>query len=475
MTLAVAAAAGRSVHGVRRDAPLSVARLWHSARTSQREAVRQCLTPDPMILFAFLLGGNRAGKSDAGAQMDVALGLGSAHPWTRSWLNLNRLPLYCIPPEPHTVWCVSGDSNDSIRYVRPKLAKYLGPSAQWKNREGQGEAKATIETEHGTATWWFKSVDQGRDGFQGDAPRAIGFDEEPLDWEVVEECIMRVVDEAGRLHFRMTPLYGWTRLMHERVREVRPDTVVCRISGEDNPHLDQFALARSLAATSESLRRARAFGEITTTEGLVYQLDRERHVVKAFEPPKDWPRYLSIDFGTRNPACWLFGAVDPKDDVLHFHREHHRAGLTLAQHVREVTGFDPTDPSQLPALREWFGQFSGAVADPEDLDARMQLEEWGLETTPANKAIRHGIDVVTTRMNTGGVRYHDSCPNLIREKEGYRWPKAKAGAVNDGTETPVKKDDHAVDAERYLCVYLDDNASTGPLAIGGATAPSYWR
>lgn len=463
MTAALArgAEAARTLTALTRGAPLTLAKLWHSPRTSQREAVKAMLTPDKAVLFAFLLGGNRAGKSDAGAQMDVALGLGSAHPWTRAWMNLNGIPAGLIPPGPDVVWCVSGDSNDSIRYVRPKIAKYLGPSAQWKNREGQGEAKATIETPLGPATWWFKGVDQGRDGFQGDAVRAVSFDEEPLDYEVVDECIMRVTDKAGRLHFRMTPLYGYTRLLSEHVRELRPDTIVRNISGEDNPHLDQDSLRRSLAATSAHMRDARAFGRITTAEGLVYAFDRATYVVPAFEPPALWPRYLSIDFGTRNPACWLWGAMDPKDSVLHVYREHYQSGWTIGQHWEAMKGYVEADRPE-------------AVADPEDLDARMQLAELGLDTLAADKAIRGGIDAVSSRLASGGLLVHDCCLNLVREFEGYRWPKSRPGAMNDGTEQPVKKDDHAMDALRYLCKHLDD-ADVGPLSFGGPTAPSYWR
>ena len=470
--------------------PIAYARLWHvppseAGSSSQRDAVRAMLTADPDVLYAFMLGGHRAGKSDAGAQMDVALALGSAHPWVQAWLEGNGLPLDCIPPEPSTVWCVSPDSNDSIRFVRPKLARYLGASAEWKNREGNGEAKATIETERGVATWWFKSVDQHRDGFQGDAVRAVSFDEEPLDYDVVEESSYRVVDLHGRLYFRMTPLYGWTRLLGERVRNPQSDTVVRYISGVDNPHVDQHALRRAHASTSSHLKSARMHGRITSAEGLVYPMfDRAKHLVRAHAVDAKWRRFLSIDFGTRNPASWHEYALDSKDNVLHVTREHFVAGLTIKQHVAVFTGIDVDDPELTSKARRYFAQrnYEVAVADPEDKQARMQLEdEYGLETTAANKDIRAGIDAMSERLaldanGNPGMLVHDCCSHFVEEIEGYRWPKSTLSSSGD-REQPVKRDDHAMDDARYLCLYLkthdarDEYAVASPLGVG----ESYWR
>jgi hypothetical protein len=451
-----------------RTAPLSFARLWHRPppRTSQRDSIRAMLEPGK--LFAFLLGGNRSGKTESVSQLFVALGLGREHHWVSSWCRINGVDQGLIPKGPGIVWCVSGDSNDSRRFLRPKMAKYLGETARWRNHDGNGEAEAVIETERGPAKWVFKSVDQGRDGFQGDSIRACGFDEEPLDNEVVEESMFRIVDQGGRLIFSMTPLYGWTKLLQERVREPRADTVVRFISGEDNPHLDQVALQRSLAATSAHLVDARAHGRITTAEGLVYRLDRSLHVVRAFDPPREWPRYLSIDFGTRNPAAWVWGALDPQDDVLHIYREHYQAGWTTHEHWEANRGIIASDP-----------KLAEAIADPEDLNARMQLAELGLETRIADKDIRGGIDAVSERLaldanGKPGLVIHDCCRHLVQEFEGYRWPKQK-GAAADGREQPVKKDDHALDALRYMCLYLKAGSRDEVVAIGSMEAPSYWR
>jgi phage terminase large subunit-like protein len=436
---------GEALVLARREAPLMFSALWHSPRTSQSESIKAMLAPG--LLFAFLLGGHRSGKTTGGFQMLVAYGLGREHPWVQAWCLLNGVDPMVIPSGPGTIWVVSGDSNDSRRIARPKTGQFLGTSARWRNKDGNGEAEAIIETELGIARWVFKSVDQGRDGFQGDSVRAVAFDEEPLDYEVVEESMFRVVDQAGRIFLFMTPIYGWTRLLAERVREVRSDTVVRRISGPDNPHVDQHALGMALSATSSHLKDARAHGHVTSAEGLVYPFDRALHVVPSFDPPRAWSRYLSIDFGVRNLAAWMYGALDPKDDVLHIFREHFQAGMTVGQHWEENKAWVKGD------------HLKRAIADPEDLNARMELEAFGLKTLEADKNIRGGIDAVSARLATNAVGrpsilVHDCCVNLIREFEAYRWPKQRPGALSDPKDAPVKKDDHALDAVRYLCKHL---------------------
>jgi phage terminase large subunit len=46
------------------------------------------------------------------------------------------------------------------------------------------------------------------------------------------------------------------------------------------------------------------------------------------------------------------------------------------------------------------------------------------------------------------------CTNLIREFSSYRWNETKEGR-ND-KEEPVKENDHAMDALRYMVMELDN-------------------
>jgi hypothetical protein len=74
--------------------------------------------------------------------------------------------------------------------------------------------------------------------------------------------------------------------------------------------------------------------------------------------------------------------------------------------------------------------------------------------------LRHGrnarrlcIGAVSARLENGTLRVvHGACPNLLREAELYRYaPEEEARR----TEEPLRSDNHAMDALRYLIATID--------------------
>lgn len=60
-----------------------------------------------------------------------------------------------------------------------------------------------------------------------------------------------------------------------------------------------------------------------------------------------------------------------------------------------------------------------------------------------------GIDRVTERIRTGRLKIASACGDLIGEAERHRYDEAKS------KEEPIDKDNHALDALRYLIVGID--------------------
>ncbi len=54
---------------------------------------------------------------------------------------------------------------------------------------------------------------------------------------------------------------------------------------------------------------------------------------------------------------------------------------------------------------------------------------------------------MTSDMRKGNIVICSECKNTIREIEGYVWDNK---AAERGRDEPLKKDDHAVDALRYI-------------------------
>lgn len=447
--------------------PLAWATLWHRdlPRTSQRKAAAVALVPDRLVTL--VSGGNRAGKTDLGAQWAIAMAMGRAHPDVQEWGRRNGLDLSTIPRDPGVVWSVALTFPDSRRYVRDKLKKYAPVNGcRFRNWDAENEAELHLP---GGGKVVCKAWRQGRDGMQGDSIRGLWADEEPDDSAAWNEALMRLADQRGRALLTFTPMRGLTWVYDRYVKETPHNVGYVTIHGQDNPHVPPEVLREILSGFGEGEQAARARGEWTQLEGLIYgTFRRDMHVIPSFPIPKEWRRYRSIDFGTRNPFCCLWGALDG-DDRLHIYRIHHEAGQLLTYHaavIHDLSGATATakairdrDRILPPATGE---RFVHTIADPEDAGARRTLAaELGIETVAAQKAVTDGIRVVQERLRPQAdgrpaLFIHDCCGPLIQEISGYQWADKVA------KEEPKKENDHAMDALRYLCMDVKPSAVVAP-------------
>lgn len=193
-------------------------------------------------------------------------------------------------------------------------------------------------------------------------------------------------------------------------------------------------------------------------EGQVYdQFERRIHVVEPDQIPREFTRCLiGEDFGFRNPGVVLVGGVTGDDD-LYIVEEHYESG-------RQVAG---TSDSWAACIKDAMERrpIDTVVCDPSRPDLIDALVSEDVPAMGAENEIEDGIRRVSLRMfysedhgrlvKRPRLFVSSECPNLIREIEGYHYDPNRAG------ETPVKRDDHAVDALRYLVASLDTSGAVG--------------
>lgn len=429
--------------------PVALWKAWESKTgTSQRDVM---VGMGDIVTCCF--GGNRSGKTASLKSMTVLQALGRDHPAVKMWCLLNRCSGEQFQRGPGKVWMVALSSDDSIRYHRGDIDALLGVGGKkWWNRQGRGEARVQIDCPgyEYKAEIWFKSCQQGREGLQGDKVRFIGFDEEPPDASVMDEAKLRIGDLEGKIMLSMTPLKGLTwvydRYMHGTPEE---GSRVYTLDALNNPHIPRAFFRRLYAGMTEAQVRARQRGEFVAQEGLVYpSFARGIHVYEPFEIPADWDRYRAMDFGLANPACVLWAAVGP-DGTIYVYREHYQAGWQIARHASHIR------------VAEQGETIVNAWADHSGRDEIIALRrEHEIVFRKADKRFEIGRDNVLSMLavrddHEPRLKFHPDCINLIREIEGYVYPKLLGGVQ---AERPVKKNDHAMDALRYLvrgiCRYL---------------------
>lgn len=241
-------------------------------------------------------------------------------------------------------------------------------------------------------------------------------------------------------------------------------------------------------------------------EGLVYEgWDPRLNVVDPWvvwpetgKPPNSWSRVWSIDWGYTNPFVCQFWARDP-DGRLYLYREIYFTKTLVEDHAKEILGIvtrcsrwnDPDHqecewrPSEPGFCRTVWGepQPEVIVADHDAEDRATFERHLGMSTTAAHKAKQTGIQLVQSRIKVAG----DGKPRLFlcrdalhkrdmdlearklpccteEEVGAYIWAKTLKG---DEKEDPLDKDNHGMDAKRYIVAYEDGGNEPNIRFIGG--------
>ena len=404
-------------------------------RTSQQDALRHLGSEATLIT-----GGNRSGKSEAGAQLAIACAAGRREWYVQQWLELNNLPAETVPLEPSNVWVSALSYGDALTYLRPKLERYTPKGSNFIRWKAQDRAK--IELPNGGSILSM-SAESGREKFQGAAVSLCILDEEHPRG-IFDECMLRTVDNRGRVVLTMTPLKGIT-WPHETFFEKQTTGYSSySISGLDNPYISSVKLVRAIGHMSNEAKRSRLFGEFVNQQGLVYpEFQRSVHITEAIDIPEDWARYRAIDFGTKNPFACLWLAWDHNDDCLHVYREYYATERTTLENGHYINGLSKGE------------RYDWSVADPESRDGRLTLaRECAIETRAAPKhiGVTETINWVKERLaldveGRPHLYIHKSCKNIIKEFRLYRWADGR------GKDKPIKANDHALDALRYAVAF----------------------
>ena len=81
-----------------------------------------------------------------------------------------------------------------------------------------------------------------------------------------------------------------------------------------------------------------------------------------------------------------------------------------------------------------------------------EFSEHGIYTILGQNAHEAGINRVKERLQTNRLKVSAACDELIREFKRYRWKSPPRTGEGDPREVPVAKDDHLLDALRYVCM-----------------------
>lgn len=270
-----------------------------------------------------------------------------------------------------------------------------------------------------------------------------GMDEFGLSaWDAVQR---RLSIHEGRV-LGTTTLYnlGWLKTVIYDKRDVDPDIRVISFPSWLNPAFPRKEFERRRA--SMPLWKFLMFyeGEFSRPPGLIYNnyMDKYReqggHLVKPFDVPVEWPRYVGIDPGAVNTAkCWL--AHDVANKLYYLYRESLEGDKPTPVHAREALQLAK---SKNERVISWY---VGATSETQVRLDYINAGIWAQE--PAVKDVESGIDRVYGLLGEHRLLIFDDCYNTRHELATYARVLDEQGNATDTIKNKEKY--HNLDALRY--------------------------
>lgn len=274
----------------------------------------------------------------------------------------------------------------------------------------------------------------------------VGQDDFRLEsWEAV---LRRLSLAQGRVLGTTTPYnLGWLKTeVFDRWRAGDKDYDVIQFKSTMNPAFPLAEYNRAKATMPGWKHRMFYDGEFTRPAGLIYEdyVDdlNGGQLVKPFDIPAEWPRYVGIDFGAVHTALvWL--AEDVKHSAFYLYRESLEGGKTTHMHAEAAKEHAKTE-----RVIRWSGGAKGET---------QQRMDWQHEGVPVKEPpfddVEAGIDRVIALFKTRRLFVFDTCRGIRDELGTY------SRKLNDmGQPTEDIKDKatfHYLDALRYNAIGIE--------------------
>lgn len=203
----------------------------------------------------------------------------------------------------------------------------------------------------------------------------------------------------------------------------------------DNNHIPVEEIDKAKQELTEDRFAQEYLADFRKTEGLVYkEFDRKLHLYEG-EPTRGIVEYVGgVDFGFRNPCAVIHAKIDSDKHywITDEWYKTERSEEQIGEYVKSC-------------------QFNAVFPDPENQSAIDILNKKGINVREVKKgkgSVKSGIDAVRNLMKQGRLHIHKDCTNLIWELETYTYKEKRPD--NNEPEEPIKENDHAVDALRYI-------------------------
>lgn len=250
---------------------------------------------------------------------------------------------------------------------------------------------------------------------------------------------------------------------------IKDDSILIQVESGAYSFVPQDYLKSLMESHSERYIQRYVLGKFDSFTGLVYDVfNKEHHCIEPYEvkkkpDPRRYLRIVSFDWGFRNPTAVLWAIYDMEEDMLIAYREYYQNGLTATQQAERVL-----DLSEGERIDFFVADPSIWNTTPSGSSVALDLinvfnERLGMSKLPiiaSENELDYGVEQVHKQMlikeengvlSSGFYLFNDMY-NFINEIENYKYPEDvdTREPKTNLKEEPLKKNDHLMDALRYM-------------------------
>ena len=222
---------------------------------------------------------------------------------------------------------------------------------------------------------------------------------------------------------------------------------------DDNPSLDEDTKERYRKMFVGVFYQRFILGLWVLAEGIIYHnFDKDKHTIDEKELPNNFDfYYVTSDYGITNPQVFLLCGIKYIKGIPHLYliNEYYNTGTKKNKYGQEEK-IVKTDTLFLEDYKNFIGDLSirKTIIDPSATSLINLFKENNIKVKEADNTVVDGINLVLNWLEEGRIHIvAKRCPNIIKEFFSYIWDEK---AQERGEDKPVKTNDHALDALRYL-------------------------
>ena len=293
--------------------------------------------------------------------------------------------------------------------------------------------------------------ERSQDLVQGFTAAGFFFDEVALQPEsFVNQAIARCSEEGAKLWFNCNPdgPFHWFKIdWIDKLLERNAYRIQFLL--DDNPSLSERVKDRYKRMFAGVFFERYILGLWVLAEGVIYSMFRKHMIInKVPSTVKIIKKWIGIDYGQANATVFLLCGLGD-DNKLYILDEYYHAGKT--DQIQKSPSKYADDYMKwlikngvegMPVNREY------SFIDPSALGFMLELHARGeRKVRKADNTVLKGIELLSSIIDNDMLRVLAHCKNTIMEFGAYRWDNK---AQEKGEDKPIKENDHAMDALRYL-------------------------